>query len=74
MCVACPAAGMSVLTAMMMRATCVFVQPPAEKARPMSLKMRRQMQLKQMRLRQVLLNNASCVNVRRLQERMHEAS
>jgi len=40
----------------------------------MSLKMRRQMQLKQMRLRQVLLNNASCVNVRRLQERMYEAS
>jgi hypothetical protein len=64
---------MSVLTAMMMRATCV-VQPPAEKARPMSLKMRRQMQLKQMRLRQVLLNNASCADVCRLQERMYEAS
>jgi hypothetical protein len=58
----------------MMSAARVFVQPPAAKARPMSLKMRRQMQLKQMRLRQVLLNNASFVDVRRLQERMYEAS
>jgi len=58
----------------MMNSARVYVQPSAAKARPMSLKMRRQMQLKQMRLRQVLLNNASCVNVRRLQERMYEAS
>jgi len=43
--------------------------PPAEKARPMSLKMRRQMQLKQMRLRQHVGQQLRATHTRRVAPR-----